>query len=379
MNIVFLGTTVGYGHKFVAANKKTELLARGLKACGNDITIHNGLLSVGEIKTDEYYKKPGIGTIINYASDGYRLFEPIKNYKRLKQDLEKLRTTKDNFIILLSPYIPIYEEYLIIGKSLGYKIVTISHEWLPTLSHRNIAEKYIRKLFSIFFGYGVDAILPISDYIEKRIAHFNKPMLKTPILGEFVPQNQNRRRTSGFVYCGTTSYERAFMILIEAYQIYCDRIKFPLPLTLVLSGNDDSIIRVRESIAKMRFCNIRIITGLPYDDLYELYRTSSGLLLPLDPENEQDKARFSQKVAEYISTGTLLISNPVGEINNYFTNGINAILNTYTPEGFAQSMEWITVHAAEAESIAEAGWNLGKIEFDYLQFGLKLNDFLKSL
>lgn len=379
MNIVFLGTTVNYGHKFVAANKKTELLARGLKACGNTVTIHNGLLSVGDIEADEYYDIPEVGTIINYAPSGQRLLEPIMNYKRLRRDLKNLRNRNNNFLILLSPYNPIYEEYLAIGKFLGYKIITISHEWVPTFSHRNFAEKILRKIYSLSFGYGVDAILPISSYIEKRVAHFKKPMFMTPILGEFGEKYDNNEKSSGFVYCGTTAYERAFMILIDAYQIYCNRVDHALPLTLVLSGKDDSIDRVKKSISKRHLNGIHVITGLPYNELYALYESASGLLLPLNPDNEQDKARFSQKIAEYISTGSLLITNPVGEINTYFSNEVNAILNSFSPEGFANSMEWVTVHPSKAREIAEAGWKLGKCEFDYRTFGVKLNNFLKSI
>lgn len=379
MNIVFLGTTVNYGHKFVAANKKTELLAKGLKACGNDITIHNGLLGVREIDTDECFEEPQIGKIINYASSGPRVLDPIKNYSRLKEDLKKLKKVSENILILLAPYNPIYEEQLLIGKQLGYKIVVISHEWLPTLNHRNFAERLMRELYSLSFGYGVDAILPISDYIKQRVIRFNKPLFKTPILGEFEEAYEKRIRKSGFIYCGTTAYERAFMILIEAYQIYCDKISEPLPLTFILSGNDISISKVKTKIASKRINNITVMSGLPYEDLYSLYRSASGLLLPLDPNNEQDKARFSQKIAEYVSMGTLLISNPVGEINNYFIHGENAILNTFSPEGFAESMEWVTKHPSEVERIAKAGWNTGKQEFDCFKFGEKLNEFFKLL
>lgn len=380
MNIVFLGTTVNYGHLFVAANKKTELLAMGLKACGNNVSIHNGVLSVNSIISDERYEIPEIGNIINYAPKGHRFLEPFINFNRLKHDLSQLKdNTEKNILILLSPYLPIYEEYVYLGKKLGYKIVVISHEWLPTLQHRNGIERWLKKAYSASFGYGIDAILPISDFITEKVRHFKKPMFKTPILGDFQAPVLDRTRMSGFVYCGTVAYERAFMLLVEAYRTYCKRVAAPLPLTLVLSGKQSEIKRIKETISSNGKENITILSGLPYDELYQLYRTASGLLLPLDPDNIQDRARFSQKIAEYISTGTPLITSPVGEIPNYFTDKENAIFNPFTSEGFASSMEWITLNPGETDKIGKAGWQLGKKEFDYLHFGKRLNDFLKSL
>lgn len=34
---------------------------------------------------------------------------------------------------------------------------------------------------------------------------------------------------------------------------------------------------------------------IPYEELMDIYKSSLGLLIPLDPDSVQDKARFSQK------------------------------------------------------------------------------------
>lgn len=380
MNIVFLGTTSGYGHLYVAANKKTELLARGLHACGNRITIHNGIEGVQGISDEERYDIPDIGHIISYPRVGKRLYEPITNFRKLREDLISIyRPQEKNIIILLAPFYHIYFEYQILAKLCGYKIVVISHEWQTALTHPTVLHKILRYTYSRLFGYGIDAILPISDFIIKRISHFNKPILKTPVLGEFIPLEILEKRKNEFIYCGTVEYERAFMILVEAYKIYASKNQNPATLTLVLSGRRELIDSVKHKIGNLPNGEIKILTGLTYRDLYKLYSTATALLLPLDPDNRQDKARFSQKIAEYIASGTPMITNPVGEINNYFTNKESAIITPYSPKGFALSMEWVTSHMEEGEEIGRKGWNVGKKEFDYLCFGKKLNEFLNNI
>lgn len=380
MNIVFLKTTASYGHLFNATNKKTQLLAKGLTACGDRVTIHNGIEGIIGITEEERYDEAGTGNVISYPHRKIRILEPIANYNKLRRDLKSIYVPGEkNLIILLSPYYHIYLEYQLIARTLGYKIAVISHEWLPTLNHPTILHRALRKIYSKLFGYGVDAILPISDYIIEKVSHFDKPILKTPVLGEFPPIDSIGNHSSGFVYCGSIDYERAFMTLVDAYEIYVSKNKDPYPLTLVLSGRQDRIAETRSKISKQNHGKINIVSGISYTELYNLYKAAVALLLPLDPENIQDRARFSQKIAEYVATGTPMITNPVGEICNYFSDRKSAIINQFSPEGFAESMEWIATHTDEGIRIGREGWNIGNREFNYLTFGERLHSFLESI
>lgn len=125
--------------------------------------------------------------------------------------------------------------------------------------------------------------------------------------------------------------------------------------------------------------HIDIKSRLPYSELYYEYLTASALLIPLDPDSEQDKARFSQKIAEYLSTGTPVISCKVGEIPYYFEDRKNMIFADYTIEGFADSMLWIQNNEGKARSIGNAGFQTGVKFFDYKLFGNKLHEFLQNI
>ena len=74
-----------------------------------------------------------------------------------------------------------------------------------------------------------------------------------------------------------------------------------------------------------------------------------------------------------------MITNPVGEICNYFSDRKSAIINQFSPEGFAESMEWIATHTDEGIRIGREGWNIGNREFNYLTFGERLHSFLESI
>ena len=69
------------------------------------------------------------------------------------------------------------------------------------------------------------------------------------------------------------------------------------------------------------------IQQIPYVELIEIYESSLGLLIPLDPNSLADIARFSQKIAEYLSSSRPVITNNVGEIPYYFTDRKDIIIS----------------------------------------------------
>ena len=101
--------------------------------------------------------------------------------------------------------------------------------------------------------------------------------------------------------------------------------------------------------------------------------------IPLDPDNEQDKYRFSQKIAEYLSSETPIITSPVGEIPVYFNKHNAFLVDLFTPEAYAEAMGYISIHKEESIIIGRQGYELGKKEFNYKIYGEKLSNFLKKI
>ena len=302
------------------------------------------------------------------------------NFFKLIKDLRRLHKRDErNFVILEAPDYHIFLIYVIVARLCGYEIAVISHEWGPTIKSVHKFRKPFVWLYAKTFGYMVDAILPISEFIIEKTKHFHKPYLKIPVLAEFSEILSEGSKQDELVYCVYAAYIRVISCIIDAYRLYleyCNSRK-KLSLILILTGTEKQIQIVREYIQKKgMMVQIQIRTKLPYDELLQTYRRANALIIPLNPNSKQDEARFSQKIAEYLSSGTAIITNNVGEIKYYFEDGKNVIICPYSSKGFASAFEWVSNNVEKSKLIGRNGFNLGMNEFNYQKYGYKLHSFL---
>lgn len=324
---------------------------------------------------------PQIGTCITYPYHRLPEVSFVLNLKSLYSDLKNLsKGEKKNILILEDQYVHIYYTYILMARSIGYRIAVISHEWLPVVKRKHWIQNVSASLYGKYFGKGVHAILPISHYIQEKIRHFNKPELMTPILAEFPELHPASIKENKIVYCVFAYYHRVINMVIDAYDEYTRNNQNPMDLTLVLSGPDEQIEIIKKRIEqRIGHGMIEIKTKLPYNELLKTYQSAKALLIPLDPDNEQDKARFSQKIAEYLSAGGTIISNNVGEIPYYFSNLNNIILCEYSLRGLCEAFDWIHENPSKSIEIGINGFNVGKENFDCCTFCKKLHKFLSNI
>lgn len=369
MNIVFLQCTQSYGYAFSAANVKTEFLARGFVELGDTVTIVNSVVGSNMVPSHEKVQRTYC-PVISYHLYYNRFVSWIVNVPKLYADLESLYIKgQKNILILEFPDYHLYLLYVLIGRLLGYKITVISHEWGPTVKSVHILRKPSVWLYSKTFGYLSDCILPISQYIIDKIQKFKKPYLKLPILADF---NGNKDVDlplidgDYFAYCGQADYYRAYNLLLEGFVLHHKK-HFNTKLILVLSGKQEYIDKVNGFIQSHHLDGFVFVKQkVPYNELLNFYQHAKALLIPLDPASEQDKARFSQKIAEYISTKTPIITNNVGEIPYYFTDRENAIvLNSFSGESFSGAMNFSIENKDAVHNIGINGFDLGREKFDY--------------
>lgn len=379
MNIIFLDCTQQFSYKFSAANTKTYFLAKGLSENNNMCTIHNGLVGYDKLKTNNYKYKDDIGNIITYSKKNNQLISWLINMPTLYKDLKKLKGQgNNNWVILEAPDIHLYYSYIILSKLLGYKIAVISHEWLPTIKSTHILRKPLIKLYSLSFGYLVNCILPISEYIIEEVKHFKKPILKVPIIADFEGKKEVEKENF-FLYCVYAAYQRVIFKIIESFKLYTSKNK-NFKLYLVLSGSEEHINKVKEYIEKNEMKEfIFIYEKLPYEQLINLYHKACALIIPLDPNSEQDKARFSQKIAEYLSSSTPIITNNVGEIGYYFKDKDNIIICDYSLKGFTDAFMWVSNNLNESVEIGRNGYEVGNKLFNYKVVCKKLDLFLNQI
>ena len=123
---------------------------------------------------------------------------------------------------------------------------------------------------------------------------------------------------------------------------------------------------------------IVIKSKLPYKDLTNEYLNAKALLIPLDPNYEQDEARFSQKIAEYLSSKSPIITNNVGEIKYYF-NDDEIIKCDFNENSFAKSFARVEENNERAKKIGLKGYERGLKEFDYRYLGKGMYDFCNNI
>lgn len=382
MNIFFLGCTQNYSYQFSAANTKVEFLAKGLQRFGDNCILHNGVIGTLAVSRKEVKNVTGVGTVITYPKRGNQLVSWLFNLPLLIKDLKKCRRDDGNCMVLETPDYHIYLIYVLLARIFKYKIVVISHEWLPTVKSIHPLRRLSASLYTVTFGYFVDGILPISEFIIKKIQHFKKPYVKIPVAAEF-NQIEKYPSVTGekyFLYCVYAVYKNAIFQIIDAFlefkTVSCTDVK----LILVLSGSAGQVSIIQNYIKqKGQNGDILIKSKVPYAILMALYANAQALIIPLDPNCLQDEARFSQKIAEYLSSATPIISNNAGEMKYYFKNKENVVLCEYSTKGFVDSFNWISKHPDEAEQIGINGFYLGKKYFDYRKLSFDLHNFIQSL
>lgn len=381
LNVVFLDCTSGYGYSFSAVNTKTEFMVLGLKNHGVYCTVINSVVGINEVRQRTVLNN-GVCNIISYPKKGNQIVSWLKNVDALKTDLKQLYHQESaNVIILESPDYHIYRLYCYYSHKYGYKIATISHEWSPTVRGIHPLRRPFKNLYTRTFGFYSDAILPISEYIIDKINHFNKPYLKVPVLASFDEEPAGEGTAKDyFLYCVYAAYTRVIIPVIEAYMEYLKSANGDYKLILVLGGSDAQVGVVADYLSQQEYGkSVSIRRKVPYGELMGLYRNAAGLIIPLDPDSEQDYARFSQKIAEYASSASPIISCRVGEINYYFKDKESAILCNYGKEGFINAFLWIADHPVEAERIGRNGFEVGKRYFNYKTVGERLSNFLMDL
>lgn len=379
MKVVFLGCTNNYGFGFSANVTKIGYMAKGLVEAGTECAIHNGILGFTGIDKDQTKIVDNL-PVTTFKRRGNPFFSFILNlsnlYKYLKREHKK---GESNIVITTLSLYHVLIAYYLISKMAGYKFVAISHEWGPTLKGNNKIKYWLYCLYAKTFGWYADGILPISEYIIERIRHFKKPFFKVPILAEFNEDEQSDiAKNNSIVYCASVEYKRVLIMLINAYKIYAKN-NGNLKMTLVLNGPEKMIENMQEHI---KGCGMqeRIIikTKLPYKVLTEEFKKAQALIIPLNPDYDQDKARFSQKIAEYLSSKSAILTNKVGEINYYFKED-EAITCDFSEDAFADAFRWIEEHKEECKIIGYKGYKRGETDFNYKTVGKELKDFLESL
>lgn len=381
MNTVIM-VSEGYPLRFSASNTKSRFVALGLKEAGCTVAMCDSIIGTkGISQSQEGVSNDGIVYKV-LPRQGFT-HSCFSNIGRIWRFLKKQKKKGEkNHLIMGTDMFPFFIITILMAALLGYSRSVLFHEWFCAIKMKSRIKWFQYYLTCHHFGSFVNAIFPISHFLEEKSQKFHKPTMLLPVLGDF--SQEIAKPTTGFssfAYCCGAGFLMRNTFVVDAFiQMKRQCPEADCKLILVVVGNEAQIKQCHEYIDCLQMGEyIQLKHQIPFEELKRIYDTSIALIAPLDPTNVQDEARFSQKIAEYVSTGRPIITNNVGEIPYYFEDGKSACIVPYSIEDFALAMQNLWSDPDKATSIGQGGYQVGLNYFYYKKVGEEVKSFLCNI
>ncbi|MBN8694114.1 MAG: glycosyltransferase [Bacteroidetes bacterium] len=385
-HVVFIGLS---GFPFgMAAIQRQKLLGRALTSQNWKVTV---ICTRSTHPVGTKIRRVGsyMGVLYIY------LYSPLRNDSFIIRNAQKLFAPILEFIILfklnrrnkikvaiVSNRNSFFEslKYFMVSRLIKFRL-TINlveiYKGRANTSLKNRINDYLFNKFGLFF---YDAFLPISDYISDYFAFSKKKYHKIPVIADVTAINGVKQQTHGqpfFLFCGAAAYYKSLNFIIEAFSLLKD---MDCKLIIITNGSRQEMDNIYQKI-KINSCEDRVtvLSNISDQELHVLYKSSVGLLLPLF-DSLQDKARFPHKLAEYLSSGTVILANPIGDIVNYLKDKETVLYSEVgDKESFSRNMEWVLKNKNEAKEIGERETFVALNNFDYYFLGKEMSVFFSKL
>lgn len=272
--------------------------------------------------------------------------------------------------------------YRFFSKIFGFPLIAQYVEYRTSFkSDAKPHEKVAHYLFDKYFMRFVDAVLPISEYLIEHLKRrgYAKPFIKVPPLTDFRQFQVERQGAEEdyFLYVGTAGYIEAIEFITKSFDASAQQ---DYHLHLVVNGSASQMRVVEDLVGKMKKKDkVRLFSNLKYAHLVHKYIHARALLIPLT-DSIQDKARFPQKISEYLASGNPIITTNFGEVPYYFVNEQNALVSKhYDINEYAAKMDFVVYNPDMAREIGKAGKDTGLKYFDFNSYGAEIKKMIMSL
>jgi hypothetical protein len=299
--------------------------------------------------------------------------------KEFIQIYELNKKSKIDILHLYSGHYFEFFHYYLISKIIDAKIIYQYVEVRSSINKKGIYHK-INGYLCDKYGYKLfDGVISISNYIDKMVNNLSSdlPRIKVPPICDVNYYDNIKVTTVSepyIMFCGSAEYCETINLIISSYKL--SNAVGVFKLILVLSGSDDEM---KEILIPENY-NISVFSGLFYNELVKLYLGASALLIPLRNTIE-DNARFPNKICEYTACKGVIITNNVGEIPFYFTDGKNALIaNDFSREAIIGKLNFLVgMNSEDISRIKVESYELCKLFFESSVYSTDLDMFLKKV
>lgn len=398
--VVIIGDTFGFPNG-MAATSRVKLIAKALITRGFEVLVLNTRVTERPSRVKNKVIK-GYSEGINFE---YTTGTTIRHNKFLIRRLIELRGTIRAFIILIglrkkyksvvlflySPLPNIISTgifFSLIGKLLGYPIVSIIQEW-PFLDAGY--KSYIRKLFIplfFFLNRGIISIttkitelcMRISKYVNKKIN-----IIQVPILVDYkeianVIESKNVEKENAVLFAGAASYHNVIMFLLKSMELVWKNLpNIKIYFTGFFKEEIQDPLIIQEIEQSPYKNNIIFLGYLPRDELITKLKAVQALLIPLFNDS-QSIARFPTKIGEYLSSGTPIITMGIGDLPRYVQDGINGFVSDeISVEKYYQKILEVLLDPIKSEIVGINGKETAFQNFHYENYSILLENYINTL
>ncbi|MES2678876.1 MAG: glycosyltransferase [Bacteroidota bacterium] len=388
MNVIYLGCNgfpVGY-----AQVQKQKMISKALIEAGSAVTV---VSYKGVLKNTDKIKIPYKGEVegIKYIFTSLSASRPenfmVRNFMKVLGTVFEFFTIilktagrRKSVAIITTNSLRRLIYYRCLLKILNCKVVFSYEEFWQSTFGTGDAGSFKNKLDQLAGKY-CDAILPISDFLAAYQKNINKSvkLFKLPTLADFdlIDAIDGGERVDRILFCGASAYIETIEFIIDAFRLVEHN---DIKLMLIIHGDAAQNEKISGLVRRSgKGDKIQIQSGLPYEQLIRLYKSSRLLLIPLRPV-QRDEARFPHKISEYTASKTPFVTTAVGEVNTYFADGENAyIAKDFNAQAYAGKIMFALDNPQLSQRIANNAYNLGRANFDYKSISKSLDSFLNLI
>jgi glycosyltransferase involved in cell wall biosynthesis len=375
--------------RFTAFNEKNSLLAKAFMLAGYDVVITSISRSskvereISGITENIYW--------LNFCRNQIRL-KLVRNVFAIFSEMRYILSLKLEYkkVYLISSYcpFPVFLFYSFFSKIFKIKLILNIMEW-HIAQHDNAS--FIKRLNAYLFDKYAFRLskgtIAISEMIISKLKNFspNAKFLLIPALTD-IRKVDEVQESCAFnfqyvLYCGGLGYAEVIEMILDSFE-ECgkNRGNKEIHLVLILHGKESQFERLKQKVTTMAKANkVHILRDLKYADLIRHYKNASALLVPLR-NNEQDKARYPQKIAEYSACGRPIISTQTGQVGLDFTHKTDIyFMTSCSSQEIAKAMKEIIENKEMALTISSNARIKAETHFDYKLYSRQLDTFLKSV
>lgn len=288
------------------------------------------------------------------------------------------RKKRINALYVYSGHYTDFLLYWLVSRLVGAKVVYDYVEYKSILETNSLYAKINNKLVDYKGAKLWDGVLPISEFLKEKALEIKPNLIcqkVTPLCDFRVYESidiKNAPDEKYILYCGSIGYQDVAELIAEAYRK--SNLRENYKLVMVLSGNKNVI-----SSFKSRYPDMSVVSALPYNDLIAYYKKAEALLIPLR-NNIRDTARFPNKICEYLAARGIIITTNVGEIPQYFKDGVNAIVaDSYSVNELTKVFDKLALGEYDLDMMHKMAYETGLKYFDSVSYDQPMKEFFNKL